>query len=230
MSAPLPAIVVAQVVARNIVPLAGVLFLGWDARNVLVLYFADTILTIGVICAGVLRKFAPPVEDDGWAARANGEAGVVAGGAFIAAVIAVPFGVFLVFMLGGTFDWRAAIDDASLRAGLAWQCIAAFWSYLGLYRALRHATPEQLQLKRRFGLVFLRWFALVMVAAFGTGFVLGRHGAIVFVAIYVAVSIVAEIAPDRLLRMVPDVPDGNPVVAPPHARMPKARDRRRKRR
>ena len=225
MAAPVPALVFAQVVARNIVPLAGILFLGWNAGNVLILYFADTILTIAVICAGVLRKFAAPIEDDGWAARINGEAGMIAGAAFIAATIAVPFGVFLLFMLGGTFDWRAAIEDRALRAGLAWQCAAAFWSYIELYRALRFSTPEQLQLKRRFSLVFLRWIALVMVGSFGVGFALGRYGALLFVAIYIGVSIYAEIAPDRFLRAMPGgVEDAAP------ARVEVVAPRRRKRR
>ena len=46
---------IAQVVARNIVPLAGILFLGWNAQNVLIVYFADTLLTIA---RAVRRRFA----------------------------------------------------------------------------------------------------------------------------------------------------------------------------
>jgi hypothetical protein len=203
MSAPSTPLVVAQVIARNIVPLAGIVFLGWNAQNVLIVYFADTMLTLAVLFAGVLRHVAPPIEDDGWAARANGEVGMIGGGAFLMLVIAVPLGVPLLFMLGGQFDWRAVLEDSSLQVGLVWQCIAAFWSYLDLYRALRHATPDQLRLKRRFALVFLRWIALVIVANLGVGFVLGHHSALFFVAIYVGVSIWAEIAPDRFLRVMP---------------------------
>ena len=198
-----PALVIAQVVARNVVPLAGILFLGWSAQNVLIVYFADTLLTLAVLFAGALRSFAPPVENDGWAARLNGEVGMIGGGVFLAVVVGIPLLVFLFFMLGGRFDWRAALDDPALRAGLVWQCIAAFWSYVGLYRALRHATADQLRLKRRLSLVFLRWMALVMVAALGVGFLLGSYGALVFVAIYIGVSIWAEIAPDRFLQAMP---------------------------
>jgi len=204
--------VVAQIIARNIVPLAGILFLGWNAQNVLIVYFADTMLTLAVLFAGVLRHFAPPIEDDGWAARANGEVGMIGGAVFLMLVIAVPLGVPLLFMLGGHFDWRAVLNDSNLQVGLLWQCAAAFWSYLELYRALRHATPDELRMKRRFALVFLRWMALVMVAFFGVGFVLGRYSALFFVAIYVAVSIWAEIAPDRFLRVIPGgAEDAEPV-------------------
>lgn len=225
-----PALVVAQVVARNIVPLAGILFLGWNAQNVLIVYFADTILTFAVLFAGALRSFAPPIENDGWAARINGEVGMIGGGLFLAVVIGIPLLVFLFFMLGGRFDWRAAIDDPALRIGLVWQCIAAFWSYIGLYRALRYATADQLRLKRRFSLVFLRWMALVIVAAFGVGFLLGSYGALVFVAIYIGVSIWAEIAPDRFLRAMPGGPEDAEPMAHAAAVAKPAASRRRKRR
>lgn len=203
MSTQAAPLAIAQIIARNIVPLAGIVFLGWSAQNVLVIYFADTMLTMAVIFAGVLRKFAPPIEDDGWAARLNGEVGMVGGGVFLMVAVAVPLGLPLLFMLGGNFDLRALLDDRSLLAGLAWQCVAALWSYLELYRALRTATPEQLQLKRRFALVLLRWMALVMVSYLGVGFVAGRFAALIFVAIYVGVSIWAELAPDRFLRAIP---------------------------
>ena len=82
MSSPSP-LVAAQVIARNIVPLAGIVFLGWNAQNVLIVYFADTMLTLAVLFAGVLRHFAPPIENDGWAARMNGEVGMIGGGVFL---------------------------------------------------------------------------------------------------------------------------------------------------
>ena len=223
-------LVAAQVVARNIVPLAGIVFLGWNAQNVLIVYFADTMLTLAVLFAGVLRHVAPPIEDDGWAARLNGEVGMICGGIFLMLAIAVPLGLPLIFMLGGRFDWRAVLNDPNLQVGLVWQCIAAFWSYVELYRALRHATPDQLQLKRRFALVFLRWIALVIVALWGVGFVLGRFSALFFVAIYIGVSIWAEIAPDRFLRVMPGGgEDARPLPQGARAGGPRERKKRRKR-
>ncbi len=214
MSAPGASLVAAQVIARNIVPLAGIVFLGWNAQNVLIIYFADTMLTLAVLFAGALRHFAPPVEDDGWAARVNGEVGMLGGAIFLMLAIAFPLGLPLFFMLGGHFDLRAVMSDHSLQVGLVLQCVAAVWSYAELYRALRQATPEQLRLKRRFALVFLRWMALVVVAFFGVGFVLGRYNALFFVVIYVGVSIWAEIAPDKFLRVMPGgAEDAEPLPA-----------------
>ena len=228
MSTQAAPLAIAQIIARNIVPLAGIVFLGWNAQNVLIIYFADTLLTLAVLFAGVLRHFAPPIENDGWAARLNGEAGMIGGGLFLMAAVSVPLGIPLLFMLGGALDARAMLADRSLQAGLLWQVVAAAWSYVELYRALRHATPDQLKLKRRFALVFLRWIALIMVAYLGVGFVAGRFAALIFVAIYIGVSIYAEIAPDRFLRAFPGAAeDARPVSAP--APPPLTRKRRMRR-
>jgi hypothetical protein len=231
MSSPAPHLVWAQVVARNIVPLCGILFLGWSAASALILYFADTLLSMAVLFAGALRHFAPPVTNDGWAARLNGEVGMIAGGVFCSLAVAVPLGVPLIFMLGGDVPWRALMKEPSLQAGLVWQLVAAFWSYVGLWRALHHATPEELRLKRRFALVFLRWIALVLVALTGVGMLFGRYGAIVFVALYAIVSIWSEIAPDRFLRAMPGgAEDADPAPARLAGRPAPERHRKRARR
>lgn len=44
---------VANTIARNLVPLGGILFLGWSAPTVLVLHFADTMFAIAVMFAGL---------------------------------------------------------------------------------------------------------------------------------------------------------------------------------
>ena len=218
----------AQVVARNVAPLAGILFLGWDAVPVLLLYFSDTMLTLAVLFAGALRQFAPPIENDGLAARLNGEAGMIGAAAFVMLVLAVPLGMPLVFILAGRFDWRTLLDDPGFRIGLLWQLIAAAWAYAGLYRALRTATAEQLRLKRRFALVLLRWMVMVALTYTGLAFLFGRYSALFFVAAYVVVSVWAEIAPDRFLRAMPGgAEDAEPPPRPAASIAPRGRRRRR---
>lgn len=202
MSAPGAPLEIAHAVARHVAPIAGILFLGWSARSVLLLYFADTLFAIAVIMAGLLRHFSPPVADDGWAARLNGEVGAIGGGLFIAVMFVLPLGFPLVFMVGGFDVWKTLADPA-LRAGLAWQAVAALWSYTALYQELRHRTPAELRVKRRFSLVLLRWVLLIMIAGTGVGALLGSFGPLLFVVAYAALSIWTEVAPDRFLRMVP---------------------------
>jgi len=207
MAGPIPPLAVAQVVARNIVPLAGILLFHWSASSVLLLYFLDTILGMAVIIAGLMSTFTP--TGDGWASRINGEVGAVAMALFVAAFFAIPLGVPLVFVLAPSgFQWREALADGSLRGGALMQAIAAFWSYRELWRALRTRTPDELRLKRRFALVFLRWMAAVAVIYTGIAAIVGP---LLVVATYVVVSIWAEVAPDRFLRAMPGgVEDADP--------------------
>jgi hypothetical protein len=221
---------IANTVAHNIVPLGGILFFGWSAPAVLVLYFADTIFAIAVMFAGLIRYFMPPVQGDGWAARANGEVAAVACALFTAAVFAVPLGMPVFIMLAGTgttFD--SLFADPAFRAGLVMQAIAAFWSGAGLYRALRTHTPDELRLKRRFALVFLRWVVVLMVAYTGIAFLFGGSFApFVFVAVYIATSIFIDIAPDKFLSAFPgDARDATSPAAP--AAAPPGKRRKRKR-
>lgn len=205
MVVPFNPLSIAQVVARNIVPIAGILFFEWRAISVLTLYLVDTVLMMAVLFAGVARSFAPPPVDDGWAAQANGEVGNVGLPLLVAAFIAIPLAVPLIFMTGGDMaGLKATFADTSFRTGMLIQLAAAFWSWLGLRHAIDAGyTPDQLRLKRRFALVFLRWIALMMVAYTGIGILLGHYGAFVFVLLYAGVSIVIEVAPDRFLRAMP---------------------------
>ena len=97
MPVPTTPVEIANTVVRNIVPLAGIVS-RLVGTNILILYFVDTMLAMAVMFAGLMRYFMPPAEDEGWAARANGEAGYVAG-AFITAFIAIPLGMPVIFMV-----------------------------------------------------------------------------------------------------------------------------------
>jgi hypothetical protein len=195
---------IANAVIRNIVPLGGILFFGWSASNVLVLYFLDTMLAISVMFAGLMRYFMPPPKDDGWAARANAEAGYIATALALAAFFAVPMGMPVIFVLAGSdVTVGSLFADKGFRIGLVLQAIAAFWSCRDLYRALQDHTPEELRLKRHFGLVFLRWVAVLMVTYTGVLFLFGRYAPFAFVLAYTIATIVIDVAPDRFLRAMP---------------------------
>lgn len=186
----------AGVVARNIAPLGGVLLLGWDARNVLLLYCVDTVLTMSVICAGIAGAFMP-----GSLSARKGSA-TAAGIVIIPIMIAIVAGT-LPFVLGRGFDWYAAIQDPAVRTGALWQAIAALWSCRDLIRALRTATPESLRLERRFGLVLSRWLTTVSVALVIVSDRFGHYGSVVLVATYVVLSIWIEVAPHHFVAGMP---------------------------
>jgi hypothetical protein len=193
---------IAQIVARNITPLVGILFFDWSASNVLILYFIDTMLSMLVIFAGLAKSFSPSAAD-GIGVRIKTELTAVFVALFLTAFIAIPLGGPIGIVLAATdFSWRFAFFDQSLRLGILAQCIIALGSYVELYRALATHSPEQLQLKKRFGLVLMRWVTVMAVCYAGIGF-MGEFGVLLLVAAYIGASIVAEIAPDRLLRGTP---------------------------
>jgi hypothetical protein len=208
-------LVIAQLVARNLVPVAGILFFGWNSVAVLLLYLVDSLLMMAVIIAGVMRAMVP-VDDHSWASRANSEVGYLGVSLFFCAFLAVPLGMPLIWMTGGDFAGiKATFALPSFRTGVAVQVAGAFWSWLELRRAIDDGyTLDQLRLKRRFALVFLRWMALVIVAYSPIGLLLGTFGALAFVIVYAGVSIFVDIAPDRFLRLMPGgETDANPLPA-----------------
>jgi hypothetical protein len=218
---------VASAVARNIAPLVGILLLGWNARNVLYLYFIDTLLAMGVILAGLTRHFQPPGQGEGWAARLNGEVGAIAAALFVVAIFALPLGVWLAVMLAGDLAIGEVLRDRGFLTAAAWQAAAALWSYRGLVEALRTHTPEALHLKRRFALVFLRWIAVIFCVQF-VAVLPGHYALVALVAVYAAVSVWTEIAPDHFLRTLPAGLDEPATQGPQAAGAPHSKRRRRR--
>lgn len=228
--APVSPVAVAQIVARNIVPLAGVLFLGWRVGSVLLLYFLDTMLSIAVIMAGLMSVFA---RTDANAARL-GPIKISMVAIFMAAFFAIPLGMpVFILLAANNIGWRELVNDPGLRTGALMQTLAALWSYVELLRALRIASPEQLRIKRRFALVLLRWIGVLMTIYIGLGVFLP----VLVVVAYAALSIWSEIAPDKFLRSAGDTEDaadvgapGPTAVTPARAPPPQALLRKRRRR
>jgi hypothetical protein len=223
---------IAQAVARNIVPLVGILIFHWSAGNVLILYLLDTLLSMAVIIAGVASSLTPPPDDEGVGGWINAEAGYVLGGILSAALLAVPLGMPVGIMLATSgFSFREAFNDSSLRGGALVQAVVALWSYTELYRALRTHSPTQLRLRPRFALVFMRWVVVIMVTYFILDILPPSEPVLlILVVAYIAGSIFAEIAPDRFLRAMPGGEDNLEPDASAPARPADPRTLRRSRR
>ncbi len=196
-----------DVIARSIAPLVGVLLLGWDARNVLVLYCVDTVLSMLVIFAGLAGAFLPGGHEARRVQFARG-AGVIIPVTIVIVAATLPF------VVGRAFPWRSTIDDPSLRVGILWQAIAALWSCRDLIRALRDSTPEKLKLERRFGLVLSRWLTTAFLAIVIPDDWLAPYGSVALVAIYVALSIGMEAAPQLFYAGMGEAPEDEPARPP----------------
>jgi hypothetical protein len=211
-----------QILWRNLAPIVGILFFHWSASNVLLLYFLDTMLSIGVIFAGLAKSFAP-ARPSGVGARVKAEFTYVIVALLLCILVGIPLGMPVGMVLGaGGFTFRGALADHSLRVGALWQCAIALWSYFGLYRALDTHSPSELRLKQRFGLILMRWVVVLVVCYSGLGLVPDNVGVFLLVTAYVAASIFAELAPDRFLRGTP-ADDSTEAAAPSARQSPKRR-------
>src|SRR5437868_6608325 len=66
---------IAQAVARNIVPLLGIVAFHWQTGNVLILYLLDTLLAMTVIIAGLASSLDPRPVADGIGGKIKTQAG-----------------------------------------------------------------------------------------------------------------------------------------------------------
>lgn len=194
---------ITQIIWRNLAPIVGILFFHWSASNVLLLYFLDTMLSIGVIFAGLAKSFAPS-RPSGVGARLKAEFTYVFVALLLCTLVGIPLGLPIgIALAAGEFTLRGALADHSLRVGALWQCAVALWSYVGLYRALDTHSPSELRLKQRFGLILMRWVVVLVVCYAILDLVPANVGVFLLVAAYVVASIFAELAPDRFLRGTP---------------------------
>jgi len=228
MENPLPFAHVVNVGARALVPVLGVIAFDWPAANLAIVYFADTMASIyAVSIAAAGRLFWFDGEDGtAWWQRAGYGMQVGLTGLIIVAVVAIPLGVSLVLILAQLrFDWDGARHDRMLWIAVGAQFAGALTLLLNEYARLQADPQVDLVIKRRFGLVFLRWIVVVMIGYSGLG-VLGPwlFGALI-VATYAFATIVMELAPGRMLHAF-GAADLDPRDA---AAAPAARARRRRR-
>jgi len=218
------------------VPIGGVLFFHWSAPNLLILYFVDTLLAMTVLFAGIMYHLFHTEQHIGLADRINNGAGYVFGALFLTAVIAVPLGMpiaILVFGTGG-HSLGAILDDNGFKIGLALQAAASLVSFRELIVALRKYTPDELRLKRRFAILFLRWFCVIALSLTPIVHLFGRFGALLLVVAYAGLTIFTEVNPTRFLAMMGEKDDapvagGKPAPLFDSTGVARSRDRHRRR-
>jgi hypothetical protein len=215
---------IVNVAARALVPVIGVIAFDWPAANLAIVYFADTIASIyAVSIAACGRLFWFDGQDgDSWWQRAMYGLQVGLAGLTLVAVLAIPLGVSLgLILVQLQFDWDVARHDRTLWLGVAAQFSGALALLIDDFRRLQADPHVDVLIKRRFGLVFLRWIVVMIVGYSGLGVLSPRLFGVVIVATYAGATIVMELAPGRMLRVfgAADLDPANaPTVSPTRAR------------
>jgi len=189
---------------RNAVGLVGILFLGWSASALVVLYFADTLAGMWAVFAAVGFKLSNVDPRQGFWSVVEGALSGIGAALFLVAVVAVPLGIPLIFLLGSSGAvWRQVWADPTLTAGIG---VVALTGLVGAVRhvfTLAEGRAGDATVKQAFAILMTRW-VLVLIAIYTLGGLLGRLGLYVVVAVYAAASAWSELAPERFAQLIPD--------------------------
>jgi len=202
---------IASLVAANVAPLAGILFLGWSPASVLVLYFVDTFLSLG----GVLLLVAAHVTGNDAGKRFAGWkdwAKAVIGLAIFGAIMAFPLAFPLVVVLGEDLGMKTLAHDRGFLIGLGWQILFALHALVRQHRELTLRSDDDRVLAHRALFLIARWVVMFMGTVTGLVGMLGPAiGGFVMVAIYSGASVYFELFPDRAQRLLRGR-DAKPIV------------------
>jgi hypothetical protein len=196
---------ITSLIARNIVPVAGVLVLGWSAGSLLVLYFVDTLLAFAGVVLLVARHITGMNEPGRRAGPRNGLLAwmrVALGALLGALLICLPLGVPL-FMLLAELSWSpsAAFADRAFITALALQVAGSVMGCAQAHRELLARDDDEHVLKHRAAFIIARWMVVLVVAMTGIASLLGpwMGGALVVLA-YASATVYFELFPRRALH------------------------------
>lgn len=191
-------------VARNAVGIVGLVFFGWSPASLAVLYFADTLAGMGAVFAAVGFKLSNADPRRGFWTLAEGVLSGLGVAAVLVAVVAVPLGIPLVFVLGSSRAvWREMWADPSLAGGLGVIALTGLVAAVQHVFTLAEGHEGEVSVKQAFAVLMTRW-VLVLIAIYTVGALLGRFGLYVVVLVYAAVSVWSEVDPERFARLIRD--------------------------
>ncbi len=192
----------ASLAAANVAPLVGILLLGWSPVSILVLYFVDTLLSLGVVMLMVMMHVTGNAQGRRFSGLQDWAQGV---GALllVGAIFALPLSLPLWFVGPENIAAEFERPDSGLLYGMLLQTAMSALAAVRMHRDLEARDDDDRVLVRRGLYVMARWVTLFI--AIGTGLVelLGaRWGAFVLVAIYAGASVYFELFPERAERLL----------------------------
>lgn len=191
-------------VVRNGVGIVGILFFGWSASTLVVLYFADTLAGMWAVFAAVGFKLSNVDPRQGFWAVAEGAVSAMAVATFLAAFVAVPLGIPVVILFGASgVAWRQVAGDSTLTTGIGVIALTALAGAVRHVFTLAEGRTGDGMVKQAFAIQITRWI-FVLLAIYNLAGLLGRPGLYLVVLVYAAASAWSELTPDRFARLFPD--------------------------
>ena len=172
---------IAGIVARNVVPVAGMVAYGWRAAPLVALYYVDTMVSIASVFT-LLFMYGKDMPFD--RTRPKDIAAIALSIAILTAVFGFVFGMPLLFV-GAIED--LALDEP-LQAALLVQLLFACFAFLTMSAELRRSSDPEKLIKMRWAYISIRWAAVFGACTF-------IPWAPVLVVTYVVASIWLEVRP-----------------------------------
>ncbi len=190
-----PAPKILSLVARNAVPVAGILLFGWNAQYLVLLYFLDSIVSFAALAVwdGITTGNAPPGT---WPAGSrppgedsHGFLGIALAFLFAAGLFAIIGGLPVVLLI----DVSKAIRDPWLLLGAGAQLAAAAQALVITRREVRGLRKRDLKetIAGRMLFVSVRWLATLIAGEY-------LAHAFLMVVAYAAASVYFELYPPSL--------------------------------
>jgi hypothetical protein len=205
-----PILHVFNVVARTLIPLFGIVFLGWSGGKILLVYFADTLgsmYAVSTLAAYAAAQSEPEFQSwikDGITPLKRVR--IVVGMAFIGFIgplmVAISFGVFLGILLAfQDFAWSEALADRALWISIGCQFLGTVAFMMGQLRWITTLKAPGKLVKARTGLLFARWIAMLLVGVLAIPLPREIYLAVVVLA-YAAGTVALELVPERVLTAI----------------------------
>jgi hypothetical protein len=148
------------IVLRNLVPVAGMVLFGWSGLYLLLLYYADTLVSLAAVFT-LLFMYGKDMPFD------RDDPKQLVGVAFAVLVLTGFFGaVFGMPVLITSMMDDAHLDDQDLRLGLLVQALVGCVMFLTMSGEMRRSTDPERSIRARFGFVTTRWVVVFATAAF----------------------------------------------------------------
>ena len=201
MTLPVPPGDLLHVAVRAAIPLVGIAFFGWPAANVVFVYCVDVLASLYAVCVLTCgRLFAmEPTSGPLWWQRLWSGTQLALSALLPWVAIALPLAVTMgIVLTTAGFDWEAVLHERGLWLAAAAQFGAAVTPLLRDYDFLVEARDADWGIKRRFGLVFLRWVIVLMIG-WSVLEALPGYGITIVIACTLA-TVALELYPNQVLR------------------------------
>lgn len=187
-------------IAANVAPIAGMLFLGWSPQVLVALYAVDTALSTYALVWLVMEHITEANSPDRGVVRVAklGFAALFLG-TLLAAILVGPM-----VLMWGESAWVLSKpwQDRGFLGALAAQAAGSAWSVVAMHRMLGERSDDDAVLKREFQFLVARWIVVLGVVFLGVASFLGeRLGGALVVIVCCGATVWFRMFPERANRM-----------------------------